>query len=108
MCNIENSYMSSIDIYYLNDLISESKGKKLVFSFTGNPSGRRASIVLHGTYSDGSVVKEASNYGDNPVELIIPDTLESVSRLEVRLNRNTIPFTDTTTIISNLNLRLED
>lgn len=108
MCNIENNYMSSIDIYYLNDLISESKGKKLVFSFTGNPSGRRGSIVLHGTYSDGSVVKEASNYGDNPVELIIPDTLESVSRLEVRVNRNTIPFTDTTTIISNLNLRLED
>lgn len=108
MCNIENGYMSSIDIYYLNDLISESKGKKLVFSFTGNPSGRRAAIVLYGTYSDGSIVKEANNYGDNPVELIIPDTLESASRLVVRVNRNTIPFTDTTTIISNLNLRLED
>lgn len=103
--NIVNTYFCSIFIYYLNDFILNNKGKELILSCNGTPTGRYTAIVVYGTFDDGETYKE-KNMPGNQVSMVIPENATSITRLELRVNRQSVAFTDKETIISNLHLKL--
>lgn len=103
--NISNNYFSSLNFTYLNDYIMENKGNTLTFSIDSGIENRSISIVIQGTRENGTTYQE-QNYplGSREVSIQIADDFTSVSRVELRWNRSSSRFTDTTTTISNLQL----
>lgn len=106
-CNIVNRSYASISADYLGKYILSLKGKIITASCKGNPPGKVISILVFGTFGDGSEYKAASAEGDT-VTFAVPDNVLTVSKLEIRLNNSSTSFTDTTTIISDIMLSTEE
>lgn len=99
-----SKYYCAIKILYLNDYIVEHLGEDITFSVADNPSGKNISIVIYGDGPSSGMI-EQSIIG-NEVTLTISNEFTSVESVEVRCNRQSETFTDTTSIIKNLMLNL--
>ena len=105
--NINNNYYATITTSQLNDFILQNKGKSLTFSFEG------ISTKTIGFYIPCKRANSDSDYFEtiktgNSITMQIPEDLESLSYIQIRWNRQSTPFTDTTTVINNIQLELND
>ncbi|MSA01023.1 hypothetical protein GKG41_06725 [Lactonifactor sp. BIOML-A5] len=64
-------------------------------------------IVVYGEYQDGKEVKEIDVVG-NKATFIIPDDILTVKKCDLRLNRKTAVFSDTSSVISGIMLNAGD
>ena len=105
--NINNNYYATISTSQLNDFILQSKGKSLTFSFEGISTKTIGFFIPCKRANSDSDYFEASKTG-NSITMQIPEDLESLSYIQIRWNRQYTPFTDTTTVIDNIQLELND
>ncbi len=84
-----------------------SVGSKLTFSIEGNPSDANLSIVISG-YKSGKLYSAENSSRGNSVSMIIPDSFDDIVVVELRFNRRSAPFTDTSTVFSKPQLEFED
>lgn len=106
--NINNEHYSYIATYSktLRSLLMQNIGETITFSIDKVIVGQSMSIVLYGTRSDGETYQESTLNNIRSVNLTISDTWVNITQIELRWNRNDIPFTDTTTTVTNLQLEL--
>ena len=104
---ITNKYFATITITTKNifDIILNNKGKNAIFAINKGIENKAISILIYGTLSNGkSLLEKSSPNSGNVVVLQIPHELQAITRIELRLNRNSAVFTDTTTVIRELYL----
>lgn len=102
--NIINNYYCRIFTDYLNDFLFKNKGKTITFS-TGTPlNNKTTSIIINGTRTSGFTYQEEGEANSGKASITIAEDFTSIANIELRFNRESSPFTDTTTIISNLQL----
>lgn len=99
ICNLNNQYFASIYSSGLNNWLLENKGKTITFS-TGTPLNKNTSIVISGTRSNGSTYQEANETGTGKCSITIADDFTAITSIELRFNRQSSTFTDTTTVIN--------
>ncbi|MSA15275.1 hypothetical protein GKG47_23045, partial [Lactonifactor sp. BIOML-A3] len=105
--NITSGYHCVLSTTQLNDYIIAHKGNSITLSCKENPSGNRVAIVVYGEYQDGKEVKEIDVVG-NKATFIIPDDILTVKKCDLRLNRKTAVFSDTSSVISGIMLNAGD
>ena len=104
---IDKKYCS-VNITYLNEILPISKGKYLTFSVNKPIENTNyISIIIYGEFSDGFQFTEAQTH-TNTVTMQIPDTLISVSKMELRVNGGSKAETDTESVFSNYMLNWGD
>ena len=101
MSQITNKYFSTITITTKNvlDIILNNKGKNAVFAIDKGIENKIISILNGEIF----IEKSGPNSG-NVVVLQIPHELQAITRIELRFNRSSATFTDTTTVIRELYL----
>ena len=107
MSQITNKYFSTITITTKNvlDIILNNKGKNAVFAIDKGIENKIISILIYGTFSNGkSLIEKSGPNSGNVVVLQIPHELQAITRIELRFNRSSATFTDTTTVIRELYL----
>ena len=104
-CSINNSYYAYVKTTELNNWLLQNKGKKITFS-TGTPLNKTTSIVIYGTRSNGSTYQEANETGTGKCSITIADDFTAITSIELRFNRQSTTFTDTTTVINYAMLEL--
>lgn len=103
-CNLNEKHYCAIAVDYLNDYILSRKGEQMTLSFTGNPDGKYAELVIYGVFGDGRKTSSANALG-NKVTITIPEDTITVSKLDLRFNVSYgAVSTDTTTVISHIML----
>lgn len=105
--NINNNYYATITTSQLNDFILQNKGKSLTFSFEGISTKTIGFYIPCKRANSDSDYFETNKTG-NSITMQIPEDLESLSYIQIRWNRQSTPFTDTTTVINNIQLELND
>ena len=104
---INNHYFSYINIYYLNDFLLANKGKTLSFSTDIGLEDSQLSIVIHGNRTSGKPYQEQNgSIGMNTVSIVIEEDFETITEVELRWNRRNSTFTDTTSVVSDLQLEI--
>lgn len=96
--NINNAYYPRIITSELNSLLMDSKGKSFTLSVGKNIPNRFCTIVIYGTRTNGATYQESNAYSDRTT-ITVADDFESIKEVELRFNRHTELFTDTTTTI---------
>lgn len=107
MSQITNKYFSTITITTKNvlDIILNNKGKNAVFAIDKGIENKNISILIYGTLSNGeNLIEKSGPNSGNVVVLQIPHELQAITRIELRFNRSSATFTDTTTVIRELYL----
>ena len=105
--NISDFYFCSIKFTYLNDFILNNQGKNITFSIGQAISNKKVTIVIYGTRTGGSNLQEMDSSVDaRYISGTIANDFTSITQIELRFNRSSTQFTDTTTIVSNLMLEL--
>ena len=107
MSQITNKYFSTITITTKNvlDIILNNKGKNAVFAIDKGIENKIISILIYGTLSNGrNLIEKSGPNSGNVVVLQIPHELQAITRIELRFNRSSATFTDTTTVIRELYL----
>ena len=107
MSQITNKYFSTITITTKNvlDIILNNKGKNAVFAIDKGIENKIISILIYGTFSsEKSLIEKSGPNSGNVVVLQIPHELQAITRIELRFNRSSATFTDTTTVIRELYL----
>ncbi len=107
MSQITNKYFSTITITTKNvlDIILNNKGKNMVFAIDKGIENKNISILIYGTLSNGkNLIEKSGPNSGNVVVLQIPHELQAITRIELRFNRSSATFTDTTTVIRELYL----
>ncbi len=105
--NINNDYYATITTSQLNDFILQNKGKSLTFSFEGISTKTISFYIPCKRANSDSDYFETTKIG-NSITMQIPEDLESLSYIQIRWNRQSTTFTDTTTVISNIQLELNN
>ena len=105
--NINNGYYATITTSQLNDFILQNKGRSLTFSFEGISTKTIGFYIPCKRANSDSDYFETTKTG-NSITMQIPEDLESLSYIQIRWNRQATPFTDTTTVINNIQLELND
>lgn len=105
--NINNYYYATITTSQLNDFILQNKGKSLTFSFEGISTKTIDFYIPCKRANSDSVYFETTKTG-NSITMQIPEDLESLSYIQIRWNRQSTTFTDITTVISNIQLELNN
>lgn len=100
---IVNGYFCSVFVDYLKDCFLANLGKSFSFTVNNNPTGKKISIVVHGTRTSGLIFQEVSVTG-NKCTITLANDFEAITNIELRVNRDPQPFEDTKTIISGLML----
>jgi hypothetical protein len=109
--NNDGSFTSNInnDVYGvikgskdIIDLFLNNLGKTLVFSVEDNYE-KYLNIVVLGQRSNGMAYQEVNNIG-NYVSITIADDFTNITEVQFRVLRNTTSYTDTTSVIRNLQL----
>ena len=111
MSQITNKYFSTITITTKNvlDIILNNKGKNAVFAIDKGIENKIISILIYGTFSNGeSLIEKSGPNSGNVVVLQIPHELQAITSIELRFNRSSATFTDTTTVIRELYLSVGD
>lgn len=107
-CKINNSYYSGARINYLNDFLLANKGKTLTFSIEEAIEGTMITLLIYGTRTSGKTNQEGSSTGKREISFPISEEFTAITGLEVRVNRKTTAFTDTTTIVRNMQVEVSD
>ena len=107
-CKINNSYYSGIRIDYLNDFLLANKGKTLTFSIADAIEGAMISLLIYGTRTSGKTNQEGSFTGKREISFPISKEFTAITGLEVRVNRKTTAFTDTATVVRNMQVEVAD
>lgn len=105
--NVVNQYYASMSLTYLNAVIPQNKGRTLALYVGGVPADANVSIVIHGSFGDGRAFQEMSVPAGRLCRLTIREDIISVTRLELRPYRRSIPFTDTETVLRDIKLWIE-
>ena len=107
-CAINNQYYAYIKINSLNDYLMEQKGKKITFSISEGIPNKKLSIVIYGkrTSTTNQFQEVSNDWGERSVTITIATDFTEITGFEMRFNRASTPFTDTTTIITGLQLEL--
>ena len=105
--NINNDYYATITTSQLNDFILQNKGKSLTFSFEGISTKAIGFYIPCKRANSDSDYFETTKTG-NSITMQIPEDLESLSYIQIRWNRQSTTFTDTTTVINNIQLELNN
>ena len=109
-CNIGNFYFATLymtDKYFM-DIINRNKGKTMTLSIGEPINGRTITAVFNGKHNIGanSTTEYNSTSGNNYVTFTLSDKFTHYDSVEIRLNRSGTTFTDTSTIIKNLEFKL--
>lgn len=107
-CNINNSYYSGVRVDYLNDFLLANKGKTLTFSIADAIDDVLITLLIYGTRTSGKTNQEGSTTGEREISFAISDEFTAITGLEVRVNRKTEAFTDTTTVVRNMQVEVRD
>ena len=107
-CKINNSYYSGIRIDYLNDFLLANKGKTLTFSIADAIEGAMITLLIYGTRTSGKSNQEGSSTGKREISFPISEEFTAITGLEVRVNRKTTAFTDTATVVRNMQVEVAD
>lgn len=105
-CSINNFYYAYVKTTELNNWLLQNKGKKITFSTGTTLEGKNTGIVIYGTRSDGSTYQEANETGTGKCSITIADDFTAITSIELRFNRQSTIFTDTTTVINYAMLEL--
>ena len=107
--NIRNSYYAVLYPYYLNSLLQELDGHTITLSTSTSTSGY---LTLYISYIDEngvtSGIEARSSIGDTSVSLTLDHQGKTIRQLEVRLHRRGVSFTDTETVIEDIQLEIGD
>ena len=99
----ESEYYAAIRTLELNDLLMANLGKKFTFSADKGISDRIMSVIVTGTKSDGPYYQEVSGAsGSNFITMTLSNLFTSISRLDLRWNRSSVPHSDSTSSIIDL------
>ena len=107
-CKINNSYYSGVRIDYLNDFLLANKGKTLTFSIDSAIDDVLITLLIYGTRTSGKTNQEGSATGEREISFAISNEFTAITGLEVRVNRKTEAFTDTTTVVRNMQVEVRD
>lgn len=107
-CKINNSYYAGARVDYLNDFLLANKGKTLTFSIGEAIEGATITLLIYGTRTSGKTNQEGSTTGKREISFAITDEFTAITGLEVRVNRFTTAFTDTTTVVRNMQVEVSD
>lgn len=107
-CKINNSYYSGVRIDYLNDFLLANKGKTLTFSIEEGIDDALITLLIYGTRTSGRTNQEGSTTGAREISFAISDEFTEITGLEARVNRKTTAFTDTTTVVRNMQVEVSD
>lgn len=105
--NINNNYYASIATEELNNFLMKNRGKNITFSFEGI-SDKIITILINGTRTDSDLGYYEANITSNNITVKIPETFTNITGINFRWNRQNTTFTDTTTVISNIQLELNN
>lgn len=104
--NISSYYYGSITLSGANFPLpikqATLNGTPITFQADNN-NGKRISILIYGTRTNGTSYQEATNVASNSVT-ITPSLFTSVTSIELRILRDSTSYTDTTTEVSGLRL----
>ena len=89
---------------YLNDFLLLNKGKNITFSIGKAIPNKHISIIIYGTRTNGATYQEESTTNGREITCTIAEDFIEINNIELRFNRSNTIFTDTSTIISNLQL----
>lgn len=107
-CKISNGYYSGARVDYLNAFLLANKGKTLTFSIGEAIDGALISLLIYGTRTSGKTNQEGSATGKREISFQISEEFTAITGLEVRVNRQTTAFTDTTTIVRNMQVEVSE
>lgn len=107
-CDISNSYYSGARVNYLNDFLLANKGKTLTFSIAEAIPDAMITLLIYGTRTSGRTNQEGSSTGKREISFAISDEFTEITGLEVRVNRFTTAFTDTSTVVRNMQVEVSD
>lgn len=103
--NVSNSYYCRFRTSALNELFMNNLEKTFVFSANTGITGRFMSIIIGGTRLNGSTYQEVNGTsGSRYVSITVASDFTSINYVEFRWNRANSAFTDTTTVVSELQL----
>jgi hypothetical protein len=100
--NIADDYYCALHINNLSEWLFSMKGKTFTFSVKDNRN-TMLSVVIYGNRTNGSAYQEQTTNG-NSVTITVAEDFTSFSTLELRFNRKSQTFTDTTSVFEELML----
>ena len=107
--SVENYYYSTI--YVPNSIVKEYFycGNTLTFSAPETPDEGKVSIVVSGTRANGATYQEVtSEVGKKTITITVADDFTNITKVELRVNRRSSPFTDTETVYTQFQLEEGD
>lgn len=103
--NVTDSYYEGIRITYLNEYLLSKRGETITFSAIDGIPEKTMSIVIFGTRTNGTTHQEENcARGENLVSLTVAQDFETITGVELRLNRSPSAFTDTNTLVTGVML----
>ena len=103
--NIQNGYYATLYPYYLHNLLQELDGQTITLSIAEGTTGY---LTLYVSYVEGGGKEARSNSGETSVSLTLDHQGKTVKQLEIRLHRRGVAFTDTETVIEDIQLEIDD
>lgn len=104
-CNMSDYYFPAIQTTSLNNYLLAHKGQNITFSIDKIITGKQISIVINGTLNGiANKTQEQTVSDSKSVTLNIANDFEKINYVQFRFNRSSTPFTDTTTVISEIML----
>ena len=97
--NIQSSYYCWLKTTELNDFILANRGKTITFSTGTALAGKNTSIVIEGSRSNGMNYQEANETGTGKCSITIAEDFTSITHIDLRFNRSSSSYTDTTTVV---------
>ena len=97
--NISNNYYCELITTQLNDYLLANKGKTLTF-LTGTLLNKATAVVIYGTRTNGSTYQEVNEQATGKCSITVADDFTTITAIRLRFNRQSTPFTDTSTTIN--------
>lgn len=100
--NINDSYYCEMYTTELNDYLLANAGKTITFAIDGGAQSKNTSIIVYGDRTDSDYKYIAvTNRNADYVSLVMKNNFSSITKIGLRFNYLSKPFTDTTTVFSN-------
>lgn len=97
--NISNNYYCELITTQLNDYLLVNKGKTLTF-LTGTLLNKATAVAIYGTRTNGSTYQEVNEQRTGKCSITVADDFTTITAVRLRFNRQSTPFTDTSTTIN--------
>lgn len=102
--NVNNSYYADIVCPYLNDLIQNSEGKTITLSADTSNSEHKIAICI--LYTDKSVIQ--SSLSTSKTSILLQHKGKTIQSVIVRPFADNSPYTDSSSVVKNLQLEFGD